>query len=193
MSVAAGVDRAGARGAAGPGAAEVGVVSDRGFDALPASRMSRVTAANPTRNANTHAPASTRRRVRGVRSLARPRWSPGGDAARPSRITGSWCTKAWRTLAGETGMFPAFRMGNRAKRRRNARFRAVVPGGTARVRDPAAADREGVMEIGYSLASEELPPTLMADAGYDAVFVHQIGSDQEGFLRFYAEEVLPKV
>ena len=25
------------------------------------------------------------------------------------------------------------------------------------------------------------------------VFVHQIGSDQEGFLRFYAEEVLPKV
>lgn len=49
------------------------------------------------------------------------------------------------------------------------------------------------MEIGYSLASEELPPTLMADAGYDAVFVHQIGSDQEGFLRFYAEEVLPKV
>jgi G6PDH family F420-dependent oxidoreductase len=32
-----------------------------------------------------------------------------------------------------------------------------------------------------------------ADAGYDAVFVHQIGSDQDGFLRFYAEEVLPKV
>ena len=32
-----------------------------------------------------------------------------------------------------------------------------------------------------------------ADAGYDAVFVHQIGSDQEGFLRFFAEEVLPKV
>ena len=32
-----------------------------------------------------------------------------------------------------------------------------------------------------------------ADAGYDAVFVHQIGPDQEGFLRFYGEEVLPKV
>lgn len=32
-----------------------------------------------------------------------------------------------------------------------------------------------------------------ADAGYDAVFVHQIGPDQDGFLRFYAEEVLPKV
>ena len=32
-----------------------------------------------------------------------------------------------------------------------------------------------------------------AHAGYDAVFVHQIGPDQEGFLRFYGEEVLPKV
>ena len=32
-----------------------------------------------------------------------------------------------------------------------------------------------------------------ADAGYDAVFVHQIGSNQEGFLRFYADEVLPKI
>jgi G6PDH family F420-dependent oxidoreductase len=32
-----------------------------------------------------------------------------------------------------------------------------------------------------------------ADAGYDTVFVHQIGSDQEGFLRFYGKEVLPKV
>ena len=71
------------------------------------------------------------------------------------------------------------------------------------------------MEIGYSLASEKLELTHMvqsgsvpcgpdperhpdvirmdAGAGYDAVFVHQIGSDQEGFLRFFAEEVLPKV
>jgi G6PDH family F420-dependent oxidoreductase len=32
-----------------------------------------------------------------------------------------------------------------------------------------------------------------ADAGYDAVFIHQIGADQDGFLRFYGEEVLPKV
>jgi G6PDH family F420-dependent oxidoreductase len=29
------------------------------------------------------------------------------------------------------------------------------------------------------------------DAGYDEVFVGQIGPDQEGFFRFYAEEVLP--
>jgi coenzyme F420-dependent glucose-6-phosphate dehydrogenase len=30
-----------------------------------------------------------------------------------------------------------------------------------------------------------------ADAGYDHVYVHQVGSDQEGFFRFYAEQVLP--
>jgi G6PDH family F420-dependent oxidoreductase len=32
-----------------------------------------------------------------------------------------------------------------------------------------------------------------ADAGYDAVYIHQIGPDQDGFLRFYGKEVLPKV
>jgi G6PDH family F420-dependent oxidoreductase len=31
-----------------------------------------------------------------------------------------------------------------------------------------------------------------ADAGYDHVYVHQVGPDQEGFFRFYAREVLPK-
>ena len=32
-----------------------------------------------------------------------------------------------------------------------------------------------------------------AQAGYDHIFVHQIGPDQEGFLRFYQREVLPKL
>jgi coenzyme F420-dependent glucose-6-phosphate dehydrogenase len=32
-----------------------------------------------------------------------------------------------------------------------------------------------------------------AEAGYDHVFVHQVGPDQEGFLRFYEREVLPKL
>jgi len=31
------------------------------------------------------------------------------------------------------------------------------------------------------------------EAGFTHVFLHQIGPDQEGFLRFYAEEVLPKL
>ncbi|HET8562483.1 MAG TPA: LLM class F420-dependent oxidoreductase, partial [Candidatus Binatia bacterium] len=32
-----------------------------------------------------------------------------------------------------------------------------------------------------------------ADAGFDHVFVHQIGPDQKGFLEFYKREVLPKL
>ena len=32
-----------------------------------------------------------------------------------------------------------------------------------------------------------------ADAGYDHVYVHQVGPDQEGFFRFYEREVLPLV
>ena len=31
------------------------------------------------------------------------------------------------------------------------------------------------------------------DAGFDHVYVHQIGPDQEGFFRFYEREVLPKI
>jgi coenzyme F420-dependent glucose-6-phosphate dehydrogenase len=30
-----------------------------------------------------------------------------------------------------------------------------------------------------------------ADAGYDHVYIHQVGPDQEGFLRFYEREVIP--
>ncbi len=32
-----------------------------------------------------------------------------------------------------------------------------------------------------------------ADAGFDHVYVHQVGPDQEGFLRFYEREVLPRI
>jgi coenzyme F420-dependent glucose-6-phosphate dehydrogenase len=31
------------------------------------------------------------------------------------------------------------------------------------------------------------------DAGYEHVYVHQVGPEQEGFFRFYEHEVLPKV
>jgi coenzyme F420-dependent glucose-6-phosphate dehydrogenase len=31
------------------------------------------------------------------------------------------------------------------------------------------------------------------DAGFDHVWVHQIGPDQEGFFDFYEKQVLPKV
>jgi coenzyme F420-dependent glucose-6-phosphate dehydrogenase len=32
-----------------------------------------------------------------------------------------------------------------------------------------------------------------ADAGFDHVYIHQIGAEQEGFFRFYEQEVLPKL
>jgi G6PDH family F420-dependent oxidoreductase len=32
-----------------------------------------------------------------------------------------------------------------------------------------------------------------AEAGYDHVFVHQIGPDQEGFFKFYQREILPNI
>ena len=32
-----------------------------------------------------------------------------------------------------------------------------------------------------------------AEAGFDHIYIHQVGPDQEGFFRFYADEVLPKV
>jgi hypothetical protein len=31
------------------------------------------------------------------------------------------------------------------------------------------------------------------DAGLDHVYAHQIGPDQDGFMAFYAREVLPRV
>ena len=31
------------------------------------------------------------------------------------------------------------------------------------------------------------------DAGYDHVYVHQVGPDQDGFFRFYEERILPEL
>jgi coenzyme F420-dependent glucose-6-phosphate dehydrogenase len=31
------------------------------------------------------------------------------------------------------------------------------------------------------------------DAGFDHIYVHQVGPDQEGLFRFYQREILPKV
>jgi G6PDH family F420-dependent oxidoreductase len=35
--------------------------------------------------------------------------------------------------------------------------------------------------------------TAYLDAGFDEVYVHQIGTEQAGFLRFYRDEVVPKL
>jgi hypothetical protein len=31
------------------------------------------------------------------------------------------------------------------------------------------------------------------DGGFDHVYIHQVGPDQEGFFRFYQREILPKL
>jgi coenzyme F420-dependent glucose-6-phosphate dehydrogenase len=31
------------------------------------------------------------------------------------------------------------------------------------------------------------------EAGFDHVYAHQIGPDQQGFMEFYAREILPRV
>src|SRR5947199_145899 len=31
------------------------------------------------------------------------------------------------------------------------------------------------------------------DAGFDHIYIHQVGKDQEGFFRFYAEEIMPQL
>jgi hypothetical protein len=35
--------------------------------------------------------------------------------------------------------------------------------------------------------------TTYAEAGYDQICVHQVGPDQEGFMRFYERDVLPRL
>ena len=31
-----------------------------------------------------------------------------------------------------------------------------------------------------------------ADAGFSHVYIHQVGPDQEGFMRFYSDAILPQ-
>jgi hypothetical protein len=48
--------------------------------------------------------------------------------------------------------------------------------------------REGCLQPGP--AAHEAAIQEFADAGYDHVYVHQVGPDQEGFLDFYGREIL---
>ncbi|HEX7101935.1 MAG TPA: hypothetical protein VF201_04750 [Nitrolancea sp.] len=54
--------------------------------------------------------------------------------------------------------------------------------------------------LGYHLSTEEHPPVdlvryarMAEDAGFDHLFLHQIGHDQKGFFEFMSREVMPKV
>jgi G6PDH family F420-dependent oxidoreductase len=60
---------------------------------------------------------------------------------------------------------------------------------TQLVREDDVAD---VVVCGPDPAKHIKKIQAFAKAGYDHVYVHQVGSDQEGFFRFYQQEVLPK-
>ena len=44
-----------------------------------------------------------------------------------------------------------------------------------------------------SLESGETQLPWLYDAGYDHIYVHQVGPDQEGFFHFYEQAVLPQL
>ena len=54
------------------------------------------------------------------------------------------------------------------------------------------ADIADVIVYGPDPAKHIEKIQAFAKAGYDHVYVHQVGPDQEGFFRFYEQEVLPK-
>ncbi len=62
-----------------------------------------------------------------------------------------------------------------------------------------AAERVTVDEVADSISCGPDPEQHLrsirkyADAGYDQLYIQQIGPDQDGFFGFYADEVLPKV
>jgi G6PDH family F420-dependent oxidoreductase len=55
-----------------------------------------------------------------------------------------------------------------------------------------AADLEGKVTLGPDPARHLAAIEEYARAGFDHVFVHQVGPDQEGFIRFYEREILPR-
>ena len=54
------------------------------------------------------------------------------------------------------------------------------------------ADVAGSVVCGPDAERHRAAIEAFAAAGYDHVYVHQVGPDQEGFFRFYEREVLPR-
>jgi G6PDH family F420-dependent oxidoreductase len=79
----------------------------------------------------------------------------------------------------------------------------VLPGELAQVLSAPQHIEQATELVTEEMVAEAVPcgpdPELHAakiqeafDAGFDEVYVQQIGADQEGFLRFYAREILPR-
>ena len=56
-------------------------------------------------------------------------------------------------------------------------------------RDMLKISRQDALRVLHRLT--ELQKAM--DAGYDHVAIHQVGPDQEGFIRFFEREVMPEV
>ena len=55
-----------------------------------------------------------------------------------------------------------------------------------------------MVQLGYALSTEEHGPSDLVeylqeylDAGYDHVYVHQVGPNQKEFLDVYEQEIIP--
>jgi alkanesulfonate monooxygenase SsuD/methylene tetrahydromethanopterin reductase-like flavin-dependent oxidoreductase (luciferase family) len=55
-----------------------------------------------------------------------------------------------------------------------------------------AEDMEGEVLCSIDPAQYHEAVRQYFDAGFDLVFVHQVGPDQEGFIRFFEREVMPR-
>lgn len=81
---------------------------------------------------------------------------------------------------------------------------AALPGELSQVLPQPAHFEQAAQNVGEDDVAEIIPCgpdpdrhleaiERLADAGYDHVYVHQVGPDQEGFFRFYEREVLPRL
>lgn len=77
-------------------------------------------------------------------------------------------------------------LGAMAQAAPGARLGTGVTCPTIRIHPAIIAQATATMAVADSLRQ-------FGEAGFDEIYVHQIGSDQEPFLRFYRDEVIPRL
>ena len=141
----------------------------------------------------------------------------GGASSRPRSATDTSATSPDRgaarayTRAGGSGPKLALMKvcwGEDEARAPQARARPVADRRRARRAQPGAADPRPLRTGGGTGQIDDVADAIScgpdpevhlasirqyADAGYDEVYVQQIGADQEGFFRFWSDEVAPRI
>ena len=199
---------AGARGAAGDAGG-----GDRGDPAALAGRLpDRTTAALHGRaRADLHAA----RRAAADRGRGRAAdGAPSSPAARrrPDRDrAGRGAVEAFERAGGDGkpryGQLPS--AGPRPRSRRVETAHEVWPNAAMGGRSARSCRSRRTSRPSAELVTEEQSPSRSSaaptperhleaiastsEAGFTHVYVHQVGPDQEGFIRFYADEILPKL